>query len=103
MNQRGSSLMLSGVITYDSVANCYLSECPQLRIASAGNTIDEAEAALLDAVEGFLQVCSERGTLEKVLRDRGVVLNHFNQSTRMFNVPTEWSIEDAIGRPVHTA
>lgn len=97
----GSKLVLSGIITHDSVADCYLSECPQLGIASAGTTVEKAEEALQDAVEGFLKVCSDRGTLEKVLREKGVVLNHFNESTRMFNIPTDWSLGHAVGRPVH--
>ena len=88
-------LTLSGVITRDGAAGCYLSECPQLRIASAGNTVEEAKEALHDAVMGFLQVCSDRGTLVEVLRDRGVVLD---ESPLWFNIPTEWSPNDAIGR-----
>ena len=83
----GLELELSGVVTRDSVAGCYLSECVQLGVASAGKTIEEAKEALQDAVTGFLHVCLDRGTLDKVLRDRGVVLNHFNESTRMFVIP----------------
>ena len=101
MQRQESKLMLSGVITYDRVAGCYLSECPQLGIASAGNTAEEAEAALQDGVEGFLIVCAERGTLVKVLHDRGVVLSHFDESTRMFNIPTDWSFGHAVGPLVH--
>lgn len=100
MNE-GSKLMLSGVITHDSVAGCYLSECPQLGVASAGTTVEEAAEALQDAVKGFLKVCSDRGTLEKVLREKRVVLDHFNESTRMFNIPTDLSLDHAVGRPVH--
>ena len=37
--------------------------------------MEEAKEALHDAVTGFFQVCSERGTLAEVLRDRGVVLD----------------------------
>ena len=99
----GSKLMLSGVITHDSAAGCYLSECPQLGIASAGTTVEKAEEALYDAVHGFLKVCSERGTLEKVLREKGVVPDYFDESTLMFNIPTDLSLDHAVGRPVHAS
>lgn len=93
-----SKLMLSGVITHDSVSDCYLSECPQLGVASAGNTIEDAKVALRDAVDGFLKVCADRGTLEKVLRDRGVDIYH--ETTHMFNISTEGSPAHAVGRTV---
>ena len=103
MKRSTARLKLSGVITRDSVAGCYLSECPQLGVASAGNTAQEAKNALQDAVGGVLQVCSERGTLGKVLRDRGVVLNHFDESTRTFDIPTDWSIDRAVRTAVPAA
>lgn len=99
----GSKLTLSGVITHDSVSNCYLSECPQLGISSAGNTVKQAQEALHDAVGGFLKVCADRGTLEKVLREKGVVPDYFDESTLMFNIPTDLSLDHAVGRPVHAS
>jgi predicted RNase H-like HicB family nuclease len=43
----------------------YVALCPQLDIASEGNTVEEARANLTEAVEGFLEVASEQE-----LRDR---------------------------------
>jgi predicted RNase H-like HicB family nuclease len=37
----------------------YVGLCPELDIASQGDTVDEARANLLEAVEGFLEVASE--------------------------------------------
>ena len=36
----------------------YVSLCPELDIASQGDTVDEARANLREAVEGFLEVAS---------------------------------------------
>ena len=44
----------------------YVSLCPELDIASQGNTVDEARANLLEAVEGFLEVASAQEISERV-------------------------------------
>jgi predicted RNase H-like HicB family nuclease len=36
----------------------FVSRCPELDIASQGDTVDEARANLREAVEGFLDVAS---------------------------------------------
>jgi predicted RNase H-like HicB family nuclease len=37
----------------------YVALCPELDIASQGDTLDDARANLKEAVEGFLEVASE--------------------------------------------
>ena len=92
-------IQLTGIITYDGVTDGYTAECPQLGILSAGRTVEEAKDAILDAVDGFLQICSERGTLDKVLRDRRVVLD---QPPMMFPTPTN-HVSHAISNQLQPA
>lgn len=92
-------IQLTGIITYDGATDGYTAECPQLGILSAGRTVEEARDAIRDAVDGFLQICSERGTLDEVLQDRGVVLD---QSPMMFSIPTS-RLSHAVGNQLQSA
>ena len=49
----------------------YVSLCPELNVSSFGDTEDEAEAALREAVQLFVEQCEEMGTLEEVLEEAG--------------------------------
>lgn len=51
----------------------FISSCPLLDVHSQGYTRDEAERNLIDALTSFLVSCYERGTLDSVLRESGVV------------------------------
>lgn len=45
--------------------------CPELNVSSFGDTIEEALAALQEAVTLFLEECQRMGTLEIVLEEAG--------------------------------
>lgn len=47
----------------------FTSHCPFLDVWSQGDTEKEAEKNICEAVYLFLDVCIEKGTLEKVLKD----------------------------------
>lgn len=49
---------LTGVI-FSDVDGGYVSECPELGVASQGDTIDEARAMLVEAVELTLECADE--------------------------------------------
>jgi predicted RNase H-like HicB family nuclease len=51
----------------------FISSCPLLDVFSQGQTREEAERNLVDALASFLTSCYERGTLDAVLRESGVV------------------------------
>lgn len=44
----------------------YVSLCPELDIASQGDSVDEARANLLEAVEGFLEAASPQEISQRV-------------------------------------
>jgi hypothetical protein len=44
---------------------------PELDLSSCGDTSDEAQRNIRDAVKGFLEASSEMGTLDEVLEEAG--------------------------------
>ena len=47
----------------------YVSLCPELNVSSFGDTEEEAEAALREAVQLFVEQCDEMGTFEEILEE----------------------------------
>ncbi|HEY3857587.1 MAG TPA: type II toxin-antitoxin system HicB family antitoxin [Verrucomicrobiae bacterium] len=52
------TITLSAVLNPEDNGNGYVSLCPELDIASQGDTIDEALANLKEALEGFFETAS---------------------------------------------
>ena len=50
----------------------YIAQCPALDVFSQGNTKDEAESNLKEALDLFVESCKERGVLVDVLKECGV-------------------------------
>ena len=50
----------------------YSALCPELSVASQGETIEEAEANLKEACELYIESAKEVGILERVLEESGV-------------------------------
>ena len=48
--------------------------CPELDVASQGDTVEEAGTMLDEAVRLFLETCHEMGTLGEVLAESGVTI-----------------------------
>ena len=51
----------------------YVSLNPELEVASCGDTPEEAKENLKEAIEGFLVVAEEQGTLNTILEQAGYV------------------------------
>lgn len=51
----------------------FISSCPLLDVFSQGHTREQAERNLVDALASFLTSCYDRGTLDVVLRESGLV------------------------------
>jgi len=49
----------------------YVGLAPELGVSSFGDTLEEAKAALREAVDAFLEECERMGTLEEVLEEAG--------------------------------
>jgi len=60
-------------ITVTKKEKWYVAICPILDVASQGNTEEAAVANLTDAVYVFLESCTERGTLEQVFKECGLM------------------------------
>jgi len=55
--------------------NMYTSYCPELDVASCGQTVDEARKNLREALEIFIEEISKLGTLEELLEEAGYDLS----------------------------
>ena len=79
----------------------FISSCNLLDVHSQGQTREQAERNLKDALATFLVSCYERGTLDVVLRDAGFVpsigrrqrLRSPNSRRKEVTVPLPFSIE----------
>lgn len=61
----------------------YVGLCRELDVSSFGNSPDEAEASLQEAVDTFLEGCELLGTLKEVLEDAGCEMT--NDARRLRN------------------
>ena len=66
----GAYILLTGVVERED--DQYVSICPELGVASCGDTVEEAFAMLADAIEVHLEGLVEIGTLNEVLREHNV-------------------------------
>lgn len=55
-------------------SDLYVGICPALNVSSFGESILEAKQSIQEAVEIFLEECSEMGTLQEVLEESGFAL-----------------------------
>lgn len=51
--------------------HAFVAYASELDVSSAGSTLEEAKARLLEAVEGFLEEAQRMGTLSDVLAESG--------------------------------
>jgi predicted RNase H-like HicB family nuclease len=58
-------------VTVKKKAKVYVSSCPCLDVFSQGQTEEEAEKNLGEALKVFLISCYERGTLDEALKECG--------------------------------
>ena len=59
--------------------NRFASWCPELDVASCGDTIDEACDNLHDAIDLYLDTLSDEGELMQVLQERSINPTHENE------------------------
>ena len=62
-------------IYFDSLifkeGNVYVSYCPQLDVSSCGDTVEEAQRMLKEAVCLFVEEAEKMGTLQTILEEAG--------------------------------
>ena len=62
----------------------YASLCPELDVASNGKSIEQACDNLKDAINCFIETYADLGELNKVLDEKGIVLNYAEQCPSVF-------------------
>ena len=70
----GAYILLTGTVERED--NQYVSLCPELEVASCGDTVEEAFAMLTDAIDVYLRGLVEIGTLNEVLREQNVEIEY---------------------------
>lgn len=51
--------------------DCWVARCPEIDLATQGDTYEEAEKNLHDALDGWLSTCLAMGTLDAALKECG--------------------------------
>ena len=67
-------LRLNLSMKLDQEEDVWVALCPELDVASQGETVEEAAEMLDEAVRLFLETCHEMGTLNEVLAESGVTI-----------------------------
>lgn len=70
--------------------------CPDLNVSTQGDTREEAEVNLHEAVGLFIETCADLGSLEKVLRDAGLIPV---QQATTFQYPLPHVLEESLKKP----
>ena len=68
----GGYVVLTGTVQWDEVA--YWSRCPELGVASCGDTVEEALDNLGEALAIFFEDLADIGTLDQELREKGLAV-----------------------------
>jgi len=68
----------------------YVALCPSLNVSSFGETIEEAKKSLVEALEIFVEECSEMGTLDQILEESG-----FTRDNQTW-IPRETVVEERV-------
>ena len=68
----GGYVVLTGTGQWDEVA--YWSRCPELGVASCGDTIEEVLDGLAEAIEVYLEDWDDPDDLARMLRENGVAI-----------------------------
>lgn len=50
----------------------WVAHCPELDLVTHGTSPEDARKALREAIAAFLESCAARGTLEEILKERGL-------------------------------
>lgn len=68
----------------------YVALCPSLNVSRFGETIEEAKKSLVEALEIFIEECSEMGTIDQVLEESGFTRDDQNW------IPREIVMEERV-------
>ncbi|HLC85264.1 MAG TPA: type II toxin-antitoxin system HicB family antitoxin [Candidatus Nanoarchaeia archaeon] len=89
-----TELILTCIITKEK--GRYASQCPELDVASMGDSPEEAQKNLQEAIAGHLQVAREEGLLDPILERLGISKDDLKKKEHI--IPTSFS--SSIGVPL---
>ncbi len=80
-----TELRLTAVIEPEGTQ--FVGRCPELDVATCGDSVEDAYANLVDATELYLDTLRETGQLERVLTERGLAATGQPVFTTTFTLP----------------
>ena len=97
---KGRKMVFELSIFVRKEGNQYASWCPELDVASCGDTIEEACDNLDDALDLYLDSLIEEEDLLEVLAERGFNLPRIDEGERMCEAPFLSSRHKAVTVPI---
>jgi hypothetical protein len=82
LSPRGCAL----TVKFEEQDDFVVAYCPELQLRDHGQDREEAEAQLMRSIWLFLQVCADKGTLYKVLEEKGALIEE-RQSDHTIQMP----------------
>ena len=87
--------MIYIVLTYmiNKEDKMFFAHCPELDIGSQGETVEEANNNIKDAVGLYLNTIEELGTREEIFKKRNIKIYHYKPkpTLRKFNLPKSYN------------
>lgn len=80
--ETGRFVVLTCNVEPDHETGGYVSRCPALGVASQGDTVEEAEENIREAVSLYLTAIDEDGELDKIFADRGLKVAYLEGDSR---------------------
>ncbi len=75
-------------ITKKETSGGYSALCPELDVASRGDSIEEAVANLREAVSGHLKTAQQEGLLKEILHSIGITDKEMSSKSDHISIPS---------------
>lgn len=89
-------IRLTGIV--EKEGDVYLAYCKELGTITCGDTIKEAKANLLDALEVYIDGLEEIGERDRVFREKGVRVERESGDTANVGKPLSFSTFEHVSR-----
>ena len=89
-------IRLTGIV--EKEGDVYLAYCKELGTITCGDTIKQAKANLLDALEVYIDGLEEIGERDRVFSEKGVTIERATDYSVNFGKPLSLSTFEHVGR-----
>ncbi|MEK6874139.1 MAG: type II toxin-antitoxin system HicB family antitoxin [Nanoarchaeota archaeon] len=75
-------------VTKKEIRGGYSALCPELDVASRGDTIEEAASNLQEALSGHLKTAQQEGMLKDILQELGITSKEMTSKSDHVTIPS---------------